>query len=221
MVGVVPDEGSRRRLPQWMLGVSADEQARKYDNVEENNINLQEGLVYQAGYSQKKTLTICPGKDLMLCEKDKSLKNSHCLAKCNSKRRKRKSKQQNADCDGNIPEALPEEENGFGRKVPTDRKRRKTKFSGFDSEKLEVQPSNDDDVELTVEDLMNIAEEVIFSFLNAKEKSVKNFLKFWYRALFLPFYICQTISCLNTKYTRSLLGFSCFGLFSCIISDII
>ncbi|KAF3431766.1 hypothetical protein FNV43_RR26502 [Rhamnella rubrinervis] len=128
MVGLVPDEGSRRRLPQWMLGVSADEQVRKYDNVEETNINLEGGFVSQAACSQKKTSTVHPGKDCVLCRKDKSLKKSHCLSKCNSKRRKRKSKQQDADCDSNIPETLPEEENGFGVKVPAGRKDERLSF---------------------------------------------------------------------------------------------
>ncbi|KAF3431763.1 hypothetical protein FNV43_RR26499 [Rhamnella rubrinervis] len=174
MVGLVPDEGSRRRLPQWMLGVSADEQVRKYDNVEETNINLEGGFVSQAACSQKKTSTVHPGKDCVLCRKDKSLKKSHCLSKCNSKRRKRKSKQQDADCDSNIPETLPEEENGFGVKVPAGRKRRKTKFSAFGNEQLEVQPSSDDDVELTVEDLMNISEEYVRTDKNMEQGQASN-----------------------------------------------
>lgn len=188
MVGVVANDGSRRRLPQWMMGISADEQGRKCDNIEGKNVNQEEGLLAQAGHSEQKTLSINPGEDLLLRQKKKSLKNSQGLAKCSVKRRKRKSKQQDADCDSDIPETLSDKENnGFGRKASATRKRQKTKFSGLGSEESEVQPLNDDDVELTVEDLLNIAKEVIIilSFIAQERRFVIVFLKSGHGAMFL------------------------------------
>lgn len=161
MGGVVPsDVDNRRRLPQWMLRVSAAKQVRKNDTVEENSMNLEEGLMSH------------PGKEHLVLAKEMLLENSHCRSKCDPKRRKRNSKQQDTDCEGNGPETLPDKENNEvgRRKVSAARKRRKSNISKFgSSEELEVQPLDVDDVELTVEDLMIIAEEVISSFFTVEE----------------------------------------------------
>lgn len=159
MGGVVPDEGCRRRLPQWMQGVSATELVTKNDNVEEN------GMIHEEGFMPRLR------KELLVHKKEKLLESSLCHAKCDPKRRKRNSKQRDADCDSNISETLPDKENNrFGRKVSVARKKRKTTISKFGrSEELEVQPPDVDDVDLSVEDLMIIAEEVISFFFTVKE----------------------------------------------------
>ncbi|KAH0986606.1 hypothetical protein GBA52_013783, partial [Prunus armeniaca] len=70
MVGVAPeaDDGSRRRLPQWMLGISSSGQVRKPSNGKEE------------GPTSYETETLG--------------ENSRVLVKCETKRRKRKSTKQ-------------------------------------------------------------------------------------------------------------------------------
>jgi hypothetical protein len=135
MVGVAPDDRSRRRLPVWMLGVAAADETRNSDDVDE------------------RAVTKGPEKGVPLQEMD----TSHFPVKCETKR-KRKSSNRDANCEGMITETVSGKKkyNGHGRKVEESAasKRRKAKGSDFD----------DDDVELTIEDLMAIAEEVICSF---------------------------------------------------------
>ncbi|PQM32774.1 uncharacterized protein Pyn_35834 [Prunus yedoensis var. nudiflora] len=162
MVGVAPesDDGSRRRLPQWMLGLSSAGQVRKPSNGKEE------------GPASNETETLG--------------ENSRVLVKCETKRRKRKSIKQDADYEAKFPEnkcsdlgeekfrsldaecdgTFPEKNcNGHGRrKVQESDALKKEKAKGSscgNDEELEVRTSTDDDVELTVEDLVIIAEEYI------------------------------------------------------------
>lgn len=177
MVGVNPDEARQRRLPLWMLGVAAADQERKSDDVDKNNHHTDEGLVPQACHSKANIMTKAPGKGVRLQEKDTSGVNSHFLVKCETKR-KRKASQQDANSDGIITETVTEKkkDNGVGRKVrePTARKRQKAKDSELGrGEDFDIQPPNDDDVELTMDDLMTIAEEYVKAEKN-KELQVSN-----------------------------------------------
>lgn len=148
MVGVAPDDGSRRRLPVWMLGVAAADQTRNSDDVDER-------LMPQASHSE---------------EKDTSGVNSRFPVKSETKR-KRKSSHRDANCDGIITEKVSGKKkyNGRGRKVQESAasKRRKAKGEEFD-----------DDVELTTDDLMAIAEEVVCSLYIIRKKRRSSFCFF-------------------------------------------
>ncbi|KAL4638200.1 hypothetical protein ACB092_03G131900 [Castanea dentata] len=174
MVGVAPNEGSRRRLPVWMLGVAAADQERKSDDVDKNNHQADEGLLPQACLSEAKNMTKAPGKGILVQEKGV---NSHFLLKCETKKR-RKASLQDSNLDGIITETVTKKkkDNKLGRKVrePTARKRKKANGSDFGrGEDFDIQLPNDDDVELTMDDLMTIAEEYVKAEKN-KEQRVSN-----------------------------------------------
>ncbi|KAI5353475.1 hypothetical protein L3X38_006369 [Prunus dulcis] len=196
MVGVAPesDDGSRRRLPQWMLGISSAGQARKPSNGKEEGPasyetetlgenshilvkcetkrrkrkSAEQDADYEANVPENK----CSGlgrrkvQESGAPERQKAKEtlgeNSHVLVKCETKRRKRNSNEQDAECDGTFPEKNC---NGHGRRKVQESdapKKEKAKGSSCGSdEELEVRTWTDDDVELTVEDLVIIAEEYI------------------------------------------------------------
>lgn len=164
-----PVVGSGRRLPQWMLGRSATDQVeKKSDKTEVNKEQLKEGLSSRTCNSGSRTVTTKSEKESLLHEKEKKLESSHLLAKCKTRGRKLKVKQRDADSDTNISE--DEQPKKYSRTGKTSsksasRKRRKTKECGIKgNEELEIQAlSEGDDKDLTVEDLMTIAEEVTFS----------------------------------------------------------
>ncbi|KAG2707760.1 hypothetical protein I3760_05G162100 [Carya illinoinensis] len=155
MIGVTTDDGGRRHLPLWMLGVTA---------ANENNNHAPEGLMPQAYHSESKTVTKGPDKGILFHEKDASGVNSHSFVKCERKR-KRKSSQQEAKCVDIIAETVSEKKKYKSRRKVQESiacKRQKEKGSDFRSdEEFENQPQNDDDVELIMDDLMTIAEEYV------------------------------------------------------------
>lgn len=168
MVGVAPDERRGRRLPQWVLGTSAADKV-KSENIEEKKKHSEEEILPHAYHSDPSTTKVNPGKESMLPEKEKVLESSHVLAKCKTKRRKQRAKQADADSENKISERVPEKKYNRTKRVSSvsaSRNKPKTKEFGFKStDKLEIKPLIEDgDVELTVEDLMTIAEEVIFFF---------------------------------------------------------
>ncbi|ONI32003.1 hypothetical protein PRUPE_1G344100 [Prunus persica] len=201
MVGVAPesDDGSRRRLPQWMLGISSAGQVRKPSNGKEEGPASYETetlgenshvLVKCETKRRKKKSTEqeekCSGlgrrkvQESGAPERQKAKEtlgeNSHVLVKCEAKRRKRNSNEQDAECDGTFPEKNC---NGHGRRKVQESdapKKEKAKGSSCGSdEELEVRTWTDDDVELTVEDLVIIAEEYIRADGNInKEEEASN-----------------------------------------------
>jgi hypothetical protein len=164
MVGVAPpdDDRSRRRLPLWMLGVAAADQTTNSDNVNERV------MPQASSHSEEKSVTKGHEKGFPLQEKDNSGVNSDFPVKRETKR-KRKSSNRDANFESIITETVSGKNkyNGRGRKVRETAASRRRKAKGSDSgsgEEFEVQPPNDDGVELTMDDLMVIAEEVICSF---------------------------------------------------------
>ncbi|KAM2781072.1 hypothetical protein FF1_010898 [Malus domestica] len=226
MVGVTPDDGTRRRLPQWMLGMSSGVQVSKPSNVKENGKELLEGtqshenphvLVkcetkrrkrksteqdadfeddvpetvpekkrngrgrrkVQEPAAPKRQKAKDPGEEIQLHEKETLEENSHFLTKCETKRRKRKSDEQDAEFDGIFPETFAEKKcKGLGRRKVRESdapKRQKLKGSSCGShEEQEVRTSTVDDVELTVEDLVIIAEEYIEADRNMEREELPN-----------------------------------------------
>ncbi|XP_041012933.1 uncharacterized protein LOC121256267 [Juglans microcarpa x Juglans regia] len=155
MIRVATDDGSRRHLPLWMLGVTA---------ANENNNHAPEGLMPQAYHSESKTVTKGPDNGNLFQEKGTSGVNSHSFVKCERKR-KRKSSQQEAKCDDIITETVSEKKKYKSRRkvqASIACKRQKEKASDFGrDEEFENQPQTDDDVELIMDDLMTIAEEYV------------------------------------------------------------
>lgn len=165
MVGVAPDERRGRRLPQWVLGTSAADKV-KSENIEEKKKHSEEEILPHASHSDPSTTKVNPGKESLLPEKEKMLESSHVLAKCRTKRRKQRAKQADVDSENKVSEKVPEKKYNRTKRVSSvsaSRNKPKTKDFGFQSiDKLEIRPlSEDEDVELTVEDLMTIAEEYV------------------------------------------------------------
>ncbi|PON60938.1 hypothetical protein PanWU01x14_149060 [Parasponia andersonii] len=172
MLGVAPVEGSGRRLPQWMLGGSVADQVGKSDKTEVKKKPLENG-VSRTCHSDQRTKAINPGKESLLHEEEKSLESSHVLAKCKTRRRKVKEKQVDADSDTNISEDVQAKKYSRTRRKTSEsasRKRRKRKESGLASNEEPL--SEGDDVDLTVEDLMTIAEEYVKANKNMEQEQV-------------------------------------------------
>lgn len=102
-----------------------------------------------------------------------------CILKCESKKRKGrklKSSQIEEAKDADDPEAVPEKKSNRLRRRPLSsslEKRKRPRNSGSISNlDIQVQPLGDDDMELTVEDLMVIAKEVVSPLLHMKKYSL-------------------------------------------------
>ncbi|XP_050373802.1 uncharacterized protein LOC126791395 isoform X2 [Argentina anserina] len=115
MFGVSTNDGSRRRLPQWMLGGSSAGQEKKSGNVEEKGNPVEEQLASQ----ETETVTAKPGERIQRHEKETLGEGSQVLQKCEAKTRNRKSTEQDEDFEGNVPESVLEKKcsRGGRRKV--------------------------------------------------------------------------------------------------------
>lgn len=174
MDGAGPDEGRKRRLPLWMLGVASTDQVRRSENRDENN-NLEDGVKPLDFQPEAKARIVQP-VEVLLNDNVPLEVNSCFLTKCETKRRKRKPGRCDGDCDGNIPEIGFERRmyNGLGRTVQESeplKRRKATCFRSGSSEESKIPSPSEEDGELTMEDLMSIAEEVVcFSLLLKEEK---------------------------------------------------
>ncbi|XP_062112934.1 uncharacterized protein LOC133824083 [Humulus lupulus] len=158
MFGGALVEGSGRRLPQWMLG--------RPDQVEKSGKTTEAHTKQSEEGPSSQTVTKSLGKGSLLVEKEKGLQSLDVLVKCRTKKRKLKAKQVNADSDTDISEDEQDKKSNRTRRKmskPASQKRGKTKKFGLNSiEELDIQPlSEGDDFELTVDDLMTIAEEYV------------------------------------------------------------
>lgn len=114
---------------------------------------------------------------------DLEVGESSLVVKCESKRTKRKvGRQEEASHNGDTGEAAFEKreygEVGRTIKESDPRKRRMTKSSGFESnEEIEDPSLNEDDGDLTMEDLMSIAKEVILFSLTRSTSSALSLFK--------------------------------------------
>uniref|UniRef100_A0A5B7CBJ5 Uncharacterized protein n=1 Tax=Davidia involucrata TaxID=16924 RepID=A0A5B7CBJ5_DAVIN len=223
MVGVVPNEGRKRRLPLWMLGVAAADQASKSEeNGNGNEDNPDEGIA--DGSCQPKSKV-----------GDEPLEEDSCLfGKCEKKRRKRKLSRPHAGCDSSVREKGDDNKDNPDKRIASqsnqpeskggkepleadscllvecETKRRRRKLSagsdnnahetGFEkkrgngvdravresaaqkrrkaksfrlesSEEIEIPSPSEDDGELTMEDLMNIAEEYVKANKDMEQQS--------------------------------------------------
>ncbi|CAK9324093.1 unnamed protein product [Citrullus colocynthis] len=167
MVRVATDGGPGRRLPQWMLGVRADDQVQRSNDLDNNKKSIEEELDSQASLAKEANSIRRPRKSVSHQQKE-ILMDDSCILKCESKKRKGrklKSSQIEEAKDADDPEAVPEKKSNRLRRRPLSsslEKRKRPRNSGSISNlDIQVQPPGDDDMELTVEDLMVIAKEYV------------------------------------------------------------
>lgn len=170
MVRIASDGGIGRRLPQWMLGVCADDQVRRCNDVD-NKKHLEEELESRASLAKEANSISCP-KTSVLHQQKENLMEGSCIPESESKKRmgrKRKSSQtDNAEDAGDLGAVSAEKSNRRGRK-PLERRKRPKNSGSRSNLNIQFQPPGDDDMELTVEDLMVIAKEVVYPLLNRKD----------------------------------------------------
>lgn len=165
MAGAAPNEGTTRRLPTWMVMPPANNQARESSCRDSKTDQTNRGVV-SPQRTNSKSLTTQPKRASSLQEKYSSKVSGFGLVECGRKRRKRRVSEQEDHSDVSAHEIIEDKkERTRGRRKAEDsvfRKRRKTKSHVAEGdEEPNTTFASDDDVELTVEDLLSIAEEVI------------------------------------------------------------
>ncbi|GAV87266.1 hypothetical protein CFOL_v3_30692 [Cephalotus follicularis] len=158
IVGVDADGENRRRLPSWMLGVTAADQMRKSKNEDRISHHQEEEVASHAYHSKAKAAS-------RQHEKESSTANSGLPSKCETKRKKRLSSREDVKLQNSIPETFTgnKKSNAVKRKVlESSPKRQKVKTASFKiAEEREISSHSYDDAELTVGDLLIIAEEYV------------------------------------------------------------
>ncbi|GFS36780.1 hypothetical protein Acr_00g0047990 [Actinidia rufa] len=165
------DEGRKRRLPSWMTGVAAADQATKSEkeNKSVNNNNVEQGIAPKSLCPKSKSKTGIKHieKGVSLLEEELSEANSCALVKCGTERQRENiNQEEDAGSDFENLETAAEQKrsNRGGRKVRKCalRKQRKAESSrSKSSEEIEAPSPGENDGELTVDDLMSIAHEYI------------------------------------------------------------
>ena len=158
------DEGRKRRLPSWMTGVAAGDQAAKSEK-EKNNNNVEQGIAPKWLRPKSKSVIKQLKKGVSLPEEEPSEVNSCAVVKCGTKRRRKKINQEE-DADSNFEdrETIAEQKRGnrCGRKVQKFAPRKAKSSMSESSEEIKAPSPGENDGELTLDDLMSIAHEVIF-----------------------------------------------------------
>ncbi|KAL7001488.1 hypothetical protein U1Q18_002640 [Sarracenia purpurea var. burkii] len=168
VVFVPDDEGTKRRLPLWMLGVASADQVRKSEQQTKHvNEHVQQGIAPQSlrpnPESESGTKQIEKGNPLP--DGEPSGLESCFLAKCEAKKQRWRLKQEDEACrNSDVHEATARKKRGSrGGKNLQARSRQKQRRAESliveNSEKIETLSPDEDDGELTMEDLMSIAKE--------------------------------------------------------------
>lgn len=172
MVRVASDGGTGRRLPQWMVGVRADDQVQISNDVDNNRKSLEEEELDSQACLAKEANSIRHPQKSMLPQQKEILMEDPCITDCESKKRKgrkRKSSQHDEAEEADDPKTVPaKKSNRLRRKLMDSAKKSKRPNDLGSSSNLDIraQPPGDDDMELTVEDLMVIAKEVVYPLLH-------------------------------------------------------
>lgn len=165
MAGAAPNAGTTRRLPRWMVAPPAKDQARGSSCRDSSTDQTNEGVSPQR--TNSKSLTTQPKRASSLQEKYSSKVGGFGIVECGRKRRKRKVSEQEDGSDVSTLEIVEDKkERRRGRRKAQDsvfKKRRKTKSLVAEGDGEHATVASDDDVELSVEDLVSIAEEIIAS----------------------------------------------------------
>ncbi|XP_030550242.1 uncharacterized protein LOC115755095 [Rhodamnia argentea] len=166
MAGAGPNERTTRRLPRWMVAPPANDQARESGCRDSNTVQINRGVVSPQG-TNSKSLTTQPKRASSLQGNYSSRVGGFGLVECGRKKRKRRVSEQEDGSDVSTHEIVEDrKEHRRGRRKAHDsvlQKRRKTKSPVAEGDEELTTFASDDDVELTVEDLMSIAEEIIAS----------------------------------------------------------
>lgn len=158
------DDGSKRHLPPWMLpkvGATATPTS-KSDNAE-NNCSLEEGALAKAADLTANAGSALKKKAGTGRKRETSRRKSHSHTECEGKRRS-KLNQQDTRGDNHITRRNKKKIDSSKDRVQMTLKKSQIvedpKRGSCDVNS--VQAFSDDDMELTIEDMMAIAEEVIF-----------------------------------------------------------
>lgn len=201
MAGAAPNEGTRRRLPRWMVAPPANDQARESSCKDGNTDQINEGVV-SPQRTNSKSLTKQPKRASSLQEKNLSKVGGFGLVECGRKRRKRRASEEEDGSDVSTHEIVEDKkERRRGRRKAQDsvfEKRRKTKSLVAEGVEEHATFASDDDVELTVEDLLSIAEEVIFFVPSPEKNSFFPWSMIFYfvgscSCFFFPCYYCKEL----------------------------
>eukprot|EP00262_Sarcandra_glabra_P022195 TRINITY_DN9744_c0_g1_i1.p1 TRINITY_DN9744_c0_g1~~TRINITY_DN9744_c0_g1_i1.p1 ORF type:complete len:318 (+),score=61.32 TRINITY_DN9744_c0_g1_i1:150-1103(+) len=174
-MGVVDTDGEKRRLPSWMLGVSAADQLRKSGNKDENNVSIEEQSSCPSSQPKAKPIARRHEKKVITREREDSEVDSSFLVRCETREGTRKSSRQHADpknlitgcSEVMVHTKAKKKRNGVGRTIrgrATPKKRTLKNCEVENSDEIEAPSPTDkseDGVELTMEDLMSMAEECV------------------------------------------------------------
>ncbi|KAJ7942723.1 Serine/threonine-protein kinase dhkG [Quillaja saponaria] len=176
VVGLTHGMGKKRHLPPWMLGVADAVRVNESDNGDGNKYERDNMTLSQTCNSKANTGVTLPRKADIIHTRETLGTNCCSLAKCEMKR-KRKSSQQDAHGDGNIPYKKKKKNNVLGIKVRKSfaRKRKNEMDSGSaNCEEFLVHPLSDDDMDLKMEEMMAIAEEYVKADKNMKQEKASD-----------------------------------------------
>lgn len=169
MEGSNPNGGATRRLPSWMLAAQANDPVNKSRDTSNNAKHLKVGLDSESRSKRNP-------KNLALHNENENSKGKQgSAAEGKRNRGKRKISTRNPGSDGEIQEIVAEgiESKRSAERVresaPQGRKRRSRRKpihvpEDNDSSQITSAGDSGDDLDLTVEDLMSIAHEVIILF---------------------------------------------------------
>ena len=166
-------EGSKRQLPPWMMQKVCSNHVNNSDNVVETNcyVEKEDIITENAGNGTKENAGIDHRRET-------SKRKSNLNAKCGVKRRRNLSQQ-----DGSGDNIIQKKKKNGDRSRDRPHKSSRKKHQNLEDPSHDgcdvnpVQASSDNDVELTVEDLMAIAEQVVFFSVKTKGEKLLVLLK--------------------------------------------
>ncbi|XP_052204145.1 uncharacterized protein LOC127809423 [Diospyros lotus] len=166
-------QGKRRRLPPWMLAATAADRVSECGEEHIHvNVNVKEGIVSQSVQPNPKCRARGEQikKAIPLSKQRETAEEKTCsVKKCMTRKQKRRRLNQEEDA-GNDDEACEpvvqkKRCSRIGEKfqdfVPQNRRRVNRLSKSKSSEEIEISSPGEDDGELTVEDLMSIAQEYV------------------------------------------------------------
>lgn len=166
------DLGTKRRLPLWMLGVAASDQVSKSEEENKHvNNKVKEGIASQSLRSKSKSTAgikrIKKDIPLGVSDQEPSEVNTCLLTKCESKKRRKKlCHEEDVGSDSEFCETVFEKKRCTrgGRKTRECARQKQQEAKSLrseSSEEIENSSPGEGDGELTMEDLMSIAQEYV------------------------------------------------------------
>lgn len=145
------DEENKRRLPTWMVGVVVANQVNKSKKEIQNN-NLEEGNASKTHHPYE--------TEVLFHEGERLEQETHLLGKCKRKKSKGKSSslREHLVCDTHKTSLKKKSCERVGR---TFKACKKQKVKGKEDIEIEVPSQSEEEDELTMEDIMSIAEEFV------------------------------------------------------------